>query len=85
MTRLQQTEKTTGIVKRETGAYYRGRAIMVELRPPATIALRLKKSRKAYPLNVVTAFEHAVKIEAAALLKRRQDERKARRVARGQK
>lgn len=85
MTRLQQTEKTTGIVRRETGAYYRGKAIMIELRPPATIALRLKKSRKAFPLHVVTAFEHAVKIEAAALAKRRQAERKARRAAKGGK
>lgn len=85
MTKLQQTEKTTGVVRRETGAYYRGRAIIIELRPPAAIALRLKKSRKAYPLSVVTAYEHAVKIEAAAVLKRRKEERKARRAARGQK
>lgn len=82
MTKLAATEKSSGIIRRETGAEYRRRAIMIEMRPPALLVLRLKGTRREYTISAVTAFELAVKIAATADAKRRRDERKARKAAR---
>lgn len=90
---LKATEKSAGIVKRETTVVYRHRPLMVELRPVDTrvnapdpggmLVFRMKKTQKEYPLHLVTAFELAVKLEAqriaAARKKAREEKRKARR------
>jgi hypothetical protein len=81
MHKLAATEKSSGIVRRETGTEYRGRAIMVEMRPPALLVFRLKGTRREYTISAVTAFELAVKIAATADAKRQRDERKARKAA----
>lgn len=84
MTKLAATEKSSGIIRRETGTEYRGRPIMVEMRPPALLVFRLKGTRREYSISAVTAFEHALKIAAAADVKRRLAERKARKAAKEQ-
>ena len=82
MTKLAATEKSSGIIKRETGTQYRGRAIMVEMRPPSIIAVRLKGMRREYVVNAITVFELAVKIAAAGLARAKVEARKAKRAAR---
>ena len=79
MTQLARTEKSSGIVRRETGTWYRGRAIMVEMHPPALLVFRLKGTRRRYTISAVTAFELAVKIAAVATAKARKVEREQRR------
>lgn len=76
MTRL------TKDVRRVTGAFHRGREITVTLRPPSLIEFRLKGMRRRFTIGVVTAFELAVRIEAAAIAKQRAAERKAKRAER---
>lgn len=66
-------------LKRESYAQYRGRAIMVELRPPDLIVFRLKKTRREYPLSISGAFHRAVEIEALAEMLKRKAARAARR------
>jgi len=73
----------TKSVRRESWSMHRGRAIMVELRPPGLIVFRLKGTRREYPLSIEGGFLQAVKIEAAAELKRRKDARAERRKAKG--
>lgn len=92
MTILKATEKSTGVVKRETTCVYRGKPLMVELRPidtrpnapfpDAQIVFRIKKTQKEYPLHVVTAFEYAVKLEAQRLAEAKPRAREERRQAR---
>lgn len=68
-------------LKRETYAHYRGRPIMVELRPPDLIVFRLKKTQREYPLSIQGAFNRAVQIEALAEMNRRKEARKAKKAA----
>ena len=66
-------------IKRETYAQYRGRAIIVELRPPDLIVFRLKKTHREYPLSIQGAFYRAVEIEAMAEVLKRKAARAAKR------
>ena len=93
MTILKATDKSTGIVKRETTCTYHGKPLMVELRPvdtrpnapcpDAQLVFRIKKTQKEYPLNLVTAFEMAVELEARRITKAKLKAREERRAARG--
>jgi|GEM_PF-2758802 len=69
-------------VRRITGAAFRGRDIIVAMRPPSLLTFRLKGTRKEYPLAVVSAFDLAVKIEARKLYAEKLEARKAKREAR---
>jgi hypothetical protein len=73
--------KLTKKLKRESYATYRGRAIIVELRPPDLIVFRLKKTHREYPLTIAGAFNRAVQIEAFAEMNKKKADRKARRMA----
>ena len=75
--------KLTSKVRRESWAIHRGRAILVELRPPDLIVFRLKGTRREYPLSIPGAFTRAVQIEALAEMRERKAARIARRKERG--
>lgn len=70
-------------IRRECYSTHRGRRIIIEIRPPDLIVFRLKKTRKKFPLTVQTAFEYAVRLEAAAEIERRKKERALSRLNRG--
>ena len=69
-------------VTRETRAVVSGRPVVVELRPPDMIVLKLKGTRKRLVLSVLGAFHTAAKIEALAIMREKAAERKARKLAR---
>lgn len=69
-------------IRRETGILYRGRPIMLEVRPPGLLVFRLKKIRKEYPLAIATAFESAIRLEAEREVQRKKEARKAKREGR---
>ena len=75
--------KLNSKVRRESWAIHRGRAILVELRPPDLIVFRLKGTRREYPFSIQGAFNRAVQIEALAEMRERKDARAARRKERG--
>ena len=68
-------------VRRELGAQYRGRPLIVEV-GPHVLTFRLKGKRSRFQISAVACFERAVAIEAAHIAKRRKEERIARRKAR---
>lgn len=74
MTRLTHGKS----VRRELSAIYAGRPICVEL-GPQTLTFRLKRTRTRYTITAITALEHAIKIEAIAIIRRRKQEREQRR------
>ena len=76
MTRL------TKEVRRLTHTLHRGREIIVAMRPPDMLTFRLKGTRHIYPLNIVSAFDLAQKVEAYAALKKWKADRDARQKAR---
>ena len=50
MTKLAATEKSSGIIRRETGTEYRGWTIMVEMRPPCwSSGLRVRAGSTVSP------------------------------------
>ena len=67
-------------VRRELGACYRGRPLILEV-GPHILTFRLKGKRTRFQISAVAAFERAVAIEAVAILKRRKADRLARRQA----
>ena len=69
------------IVRRELGASHRGRPLIIEV-GPQLLTFRLKGKRARYTISAVACFERAVMIEAAAIAKRRKEERLTRRKAR---
>jgi len=74
--------KLTKEVCRVTHTLHRGREIIVAMKPPDMLTFRLKGMRHVYPLSIVGAFNQAMRIEALALMKKQQADRKARREAR---
>lgn len=68
------------IVRRELGASYRGRPLIVEV-GSHILTFRLKGKRSRFQISAVACFERAVMIEAAYIAKKRKDDRIARRKA----
>jgi len=74
--------KLTKEVRRLTNTLHRGREIIVAMRPPDMLTFRLKGTRHVYAVSILGAFNWAMKVEAVALLKQKQAERKAKRAER---
>jgi len=52
--------KLTNPLTRETGAQYRGRAIVVRMEPPNVILFKEKGRHEWYEMNVETLYEIAI-------------------------
>jgi len=72
------TTKLNKPVVRVTHALHRGRAIVVELCPPDLFKFRLKGLHASYPLDVVSAFDLAMKVEANRLMAEKKKAREMR-------
>jgi len=84
MTKLTyRKEKGPQVVKRELLSVYAGRAIMVEIQPEL-IVFRLKGTKTRYSLGVITALEHAIRLEAVRLAQQKKLDRDQKRKARKQ-
>lgn len=70
-------------VVRVTHALYRGRPVIVELRPPDMFVFRLKGLHAKYPLTVAAALDLAFKVEANHLLSEKKKAREQKKLNRG--
>lgn len=74
--------KLSRSLKRETPSLVRergkSREVIIELRPPFNIALRLKGTRRAYSITAAGLYQVLVKDEAVRLIMERKAARKAR-------
>lgn len=75
--------KLLNSVVRESFATIRGRKIIVEIKPPETIVLRLKGLHSKMSVSLLTVFDLALKIEANNLLMQKQKARQEKKMNKG--
>lgn len=65
-------------VKRETGASYRGRSIIIQIEPPSIVRLKEKGRRTWYETSVNSIFNLAVRQHVESLKQEKTRQRKVR-------
>ena len=67
-------------VLRVTHALYRGRNIIVGIKPPDMLTFRLKGCHSKLSLSIAGAFDLAMKVEANHLMMQKKKEKEARKM-----